>query len=76
MTPTARLTPTLILSLFNEALTHEFGWVIPIEAAYHENARYQLHQALRDHPERDKIMICAFPEAGEFWFVKKTVEVI
>ena len=26
-------------------------------------------------PDRERIMVCAFPNDGELWFVKQTVEV-
>jgi hypothetical protein len=75
--PAARLTPQLIRALFTEALSQEFGVRLPIEAAYHDRARSMISQVMKAAPEdRERVMVCAFPEDGELWFVKKTVEVI
>ncbi len=71
-----RLTPALCHALFAEALTQEFGVRLPVEAAYQARARDMIDKTLKNQPDRDKIMVCAFPEDDELWFVKKTVEVI
>ena len=39
MATKARLTPELVVALFTEALTLEFGIRLPVEAAYHDRAR-------------------------------------
>lgn len=73
---TARLTPPLIQALFAEALSLEFGLRIPIEAAYHDRATTMISSVMGNTPEREQIMVCAFPAAGELWLLRKTVEVI
>lgn len=73
---TARLTPQLIRALFTEALSLEFGIRLPCEAAYHDNARTMISAAMKGNPDREKVMLCAFPKDGELWLVRKTVEVI
>lgn len=73
---TPRLTPELIRALFAEALTQEFGVRLPIEAAYHDKAKTMISTTMKDSPEREQVMVCAFPTDGELWFVKKTVEVV
>ena len=70
---TARLTPDLIRAIFTEAASLEFGIRLPIEAAYQDRAKTMISTTM---PANEQIMVCAFPEAGELWFVKKTVEVI
>jgi hypothetical protein len=72
----ARLSPALIQALFAEALSLEFGIRLPIEAAYHERAKNMIDTTMKGSPEREQVMVCAFPADGELWFVKKTVEVI
>lgn len=72
----ARLTPTLIRALFTEALSLEFGIRLPIEAAYISRAQTMITTTMKDNPDREKVMLCAFPESGELWFVRKTVEAI
>lgn len=69
----ARLTPDLIRALFAEAASLEFGIRLPIEAAYHDRAKTMISTTM---PANEQIMVCAFPEAGELWFVKRTVEVV
>jgi hypothetical protein len=76
MATQARLTPELIRAIFAEALTLEFGIRLPIEAVYQDYAKTIIYQAMKNDPERDKIMVCAFPMDGEIWFVKQTVEVV
>ena len=76
MSVAARLTPQLIRALFTEALSLEFGIRIPIEAAFHDKARTMIATTMQNNEDRDRVMVCAFPEDGELWFVKKTVEVI
>jgi hypothetical protein len=76
MNPTPRLTPNLIRAIFAEALTQEFGIRLPCEAAFHDRARTMISSVMGGEPEREKVMVCAFPTDGELWFVKKTVEVI
>ena len=71
----ARLTPALIQALFAEALTQEFGMRLPIEAAYHNRAQTMISSVMGGTPDRERIMVCAFPKDDELWFVKKTVEV-
>jgi hypothetical protein len=75
MTIQARLTPPLIQALFAEALTLEFGIRLPIEAAYHDRARTMISAAMKGNPDRERVMVCAFPTDDELWFVKKTVEI-
>ncbi len=70
----ARLTPDLIRALFTEAASLEFGIRLPVEAAYQDRAKTMISAAAP--AEREAIMVCAFPEDGELWLVKKTVEVI
>lgn len=72
----ARLTPALIHAIFAEALTLEFGMKLPIEAAYHDRAQAMISSVIGNTPERDRVMVCAFPLTDELWFVKKTVEVV
>ena len=72
----ARLTPHLIRSIFTEALSLEFGIRVPVEAAYQARANTMIFDTMKNSPERERVMVCAFPEDGELWFVKKTVEVI
>ena len=72
----ARLSPTLITALFAEALTQEFGIRLPVEAAFHDRAQTMIATTMKGSPDRERVMVCAFPEDGELWFVKKTVEVI
>lgn len=72
----ARLTPDLIRALFAEALTQEFGVRLPVEAAYHDRARTMIFEVMSGSPEREAIMVCAFPADGELWLVRKTVEVV
>lgn len=74
--PSPTLTPALIRAVFDEALTQEFGMALPLDPAYHRRSEQIIHTSLQHHPERDKIIVCGFPAEGEFWFVKKTVEVI
>jgi hypothetical protein len=76
MAITARLSPTLIQALFAEALTQEFGVRLPVEAAFHDRARDMIATAMKGSPDREKVMVCAFPADDELWFVKQTVEVI
>ena len=76
MSVAARLTPQLIRALFTEALSLEFGIRLPIEAAFHDKARTMIRDTMKGEEERGQVMVCAFPEDGELWFVKKTVEVI
>ena len=76
MAITARLTPPLIQALFTEALTQEFGIRLPVEAAFHDRAQTMIATTMKGSPDREKVMVCAFPEDGELWFVRKTVEVI
>lgn len=76
MTLSARLTPPLIRALFAEALTLEFGIRLPIEAAFHPRAQTMISTTMKGNPDRERVMVCAFPEDGELWFVKKTVEVV
>lgn len=70
-----RLTPGLIHSLFAEALTLEFGIRLPCEATYHDRARTMISVAMKGNPDRERVMLCAFPKLGELWFVKKTVSI-
>ena len=72
----ARLTPELIRAIFTETLTLEFGIRLPIEAAYHERAQTMISTAMKNSPDREMVMVCAFPMDDELWFVKQTVEVI
>ena len=72
----ARLTPALIHAIFAEALTLEFGMKLPIEAAYHDRAQAMISSTMGNNPDRERVMVCAFPHSDELWFVKKTVEVI
>lgn len=72
----ARLTPDLIRALFAEALTLEFGIKLPVEAAYQNRAVTMISSTMKDTPEREAIMVCAFPKDDELWFVRKTVEVV
>ena len=65
MAPTPRLTPALIRALFTEALAQEFGICLPCEAAFHDRARTMIHTTMRDSPDRERIMVCAFPNDGE-----------
>lgn len=74
MAPAPRLTPAIIRSLFAEALTLEFGIRLPVEAAYHDRARTMISVAMKGDPDRERVMLCAFPKLDELWFVKKTVE--
>jgi hypothetical protein len=77
MSAQPRLTPQLIRALFTEALSQEFGVRLPVEAASHDRATNLISQAMKAAPEdRERVMVCAFPEDNELWFVKKTVEVI
>ena len=76
MAMTARLTPELVKALFAEAHTLEFGLRIPIEVAYQSRATNYISDVMRDHPDREGIMVCGFPKDNEMWLVKKTVEVI
>lgn len=76
MTLSARLTPELVRALFAEALNLEFGIRLPVEAAYHEKAQTMISTSMKGNSDREKVMVCAFPEDGELWFVRKTVEVI
>ena len=76
MSVQARLTPHLIRSIFTEALSLEFGIRVPIEAAFQARAQTMISDTMKRSPEREKVMVCAFPEDGELWFVRKTVEVI
>lgn len=75
MPVTPRLTPTLILALYREALTLEFGLRLPIEAAHHERARDMLYKTMKGTPEAERIMLCHFPKDGEIWLIKRTVEI-
>ena len=75
MAPTPRLTPPLIRAIFTEALAQEFGICLPCEAAFHDRARQMISTAMKGSPDRERIMVCAFPNDGELWFVKQTVEV-
>ena len=72
----ARLPPPLIRAIFTEALSLEFGIRLPVEAAYQDRARTMISAAMAGSPDRERVMVCAFPADGELWFVKKTVEVI
>lgn len=76
MTPSPRLTPPIIRALFAEALNLEFGIRLPIEAAYHDRAQTMITTTMKGSPDRERVMVCAFPKDGELWFVKKTVEVV
>lgn len=71
-----RLTPDLIRALFAETLDQEFGLRLPVEAQDQGKANGMISQTMKNSPDRERVMICAFPEIGELWFVKKTVEVI
>jgi len=72
----ARLTPALIQALFAEANTLEFGLKLPCEAAYHARAQTMISSVMGGTPEREAIMVCAFPKTDELWLVRKTVEVV
>ena len=72
----ARLSPALIQALFAEALTQEFGVRLPVEVAYHARAKTMIDTTMKNSPDRERVMVCAFPAEGELWFVRKTVEVI
>jgi hypothetical protein len=72
---TARLTPSLIRALYTETLSLEFGIRLPIEAAYFESAKVMIYSLMKGTPEAERVMLCAFPEDGELWFVKRTVEI-
>ena len=76
MSPSPRLTPALIKALFTEALEQEFGVRLPVEAAFHARAQTMIQTTMRNNPDKEKIMVCAFPKDDELWFVKQTVEVI
>ena len=76
MTVAARLTPALIQAIFAEALSQEFGIRLPIEAAYQARAQTMISSVMGGNPDRERVMVCAFPKDDELWFVKKTVEVI
>ena len=76
MSISTRLTPDLIRALFAEALTLEFGIRLPVEAAYHARAQTMISSVMGDSPDRERVMICAFPKDDELWFVRKTVEVV
>jgi hypothetical protein len=75
MSPYPRLTPELIRALFTEALSLEFGIRLPIEAAYHDRARTMISTTMKGNPDRERVMVCAFPKTDELWFVKQTVEI-
>lgn len=75
MSRAPRLTADLIRALFAEALTLEFGLKLPLEAAYHDKAKWLISQTMKGTPERERIMVCAFPKNGELWFIKRTVEI-
>ena len=75
MSPSPRLTPDIIRALFREALTLEFGLILPIEAAYHDRAKTMISVAMKGHPDRERVMVCQFMKDDELWFVKKTVEI-
>lgn len=72
----ARLTPDLIRALFAEAASLEFGLRIPVEAIHQIQAKDMITATLKATPEREAIMLCAFPKDNEMWLVKKTVEVV
>lgn len=72
----ARLTPDIIRTLFAEALNLEFGIRLPIEAAFHARAQTMISTTMKDNPDRERVMVCAFPTDDELWFVKKTVEIV
>ena len=74
--PSPRLTPLLIRALFTEALAQEFGVRLPIEAAFHQRAQEMIKTSMKNNPDRERVMVCAFPKDDELWFVKQTVEVI
>ena len=74
--PAARLTPDLVRALFAEALQLEFGLRLPIEAAFQDRAKQMISTAMKGNPDRELVMVCAFPNDDELWFVKQTVEVI
>ena len=76
MAPAPRLTPQLIRALFAEALSQEFGLRLPIEVAYHLRAQNMISATMKGTPDRERVMVCAFPKDDELWFVKKTVEII
>lgn len=76
MTPSPRLSPALIRAIFTEALAQEFGLRLPIEAVYHDKAQTMISTTMKNDPNRERVMVCAFPKEDELWFVKKTVEVI
>ena len=71
-----RLTPELIRAIFAEALELEFGIRLPCEAAFHPRAQTMINTTMKGTPERERVMVCAFPLDNELWFVKQTVEVI
>lgn len=71
-----RLTPDLIRAIFAETLTLEFGIRLPCEAAFHDRAKQMISTAMKGSPDRERVMVCAFPADDELWFVKQTVEVI
>ena len=75
MAPSPRLTPALVHALFTEALTLEFGLILPIEAAYQDRAKTMISTAMKGNPDRERVMVCAFPKDNELWFVKKTVQI-
>ena len=75
MSPSPRLTPELVVALFTEALNLEFGIRLPIEAAFHDRAKTMISTSMKGNPDRERVMVCAFPTDGELWFVKKTVEI-
>ena len=71
-----RLTPELIRAIFTETLTLEFGIRLPVEAVYQDRAKQMISTAMKNSPDRERVMVCAFPMDDELWFVKQTVEVI
>lgn len=74
----ASLTPAVALALWNAALETEFGILLPVITSQQDRAKTFLYQArkIANDPRLDEVMLCAFPEEGELWFVKKTVEVL
>ena len=75
MAPSPRLSPPLIHTLYTEALTHEFGLRIPIEAAHIDRAQTMIYQTMKGTPEATRLMLCTFKRDDELWLVKRTVEI-
>lgn len=74
-----KATPDLLQALFLKALTLEIGMRIPVmnpDQSTLKKLNKMLYEARSTDPRFDQIQISQVPNDGEWWLIKKSVEVI